>query len=151
MAPSGAPTGFWDVDYSGTTRIFGLDAEVSATLTPESYALVSLAWRNTENSFTGQPLPYAPGFQAGATYRHTFPLGVTLQTDLNIYGSQFADLAASQRITGYTIWDIRAEYEIIPLFAVGAGFQNILDQSFERWRGYAGVPRTAILFGRYSW
>jgi hypothetical protein len=146
-----ARNGVWDVDYSGTTRIFGLDAEISANLTTESYALLSVAWRNTENSSTGKALPYAPEFQAGATYRHSFPVGVTLQTDLNIYGSQFADPATSQRLTGYTLWDIRGEYQILPLFAVGVGIQNILDQSFERWKGYAGVPRTAMLFGRYSW
>ena len=148
---TGLPSGVWDVDYSGTTRIFGLDAEVSANLTPESYALVSVAWRDTRNSLTGHSLPYAPELQAGATYRHTLPIGITLQTDLNIYSSRSADLTGSQQLGGYTVWDFRAEYEIIPLFAVGVGVQNILDQGYERWRGYENVPRTAMLFGRYRW
>ena len=151
LSPTGSPSGMWDVDYSGTTRIFGLDAEVSASLTPESYAIVSVAWRDTRNSFTGHALPYAPEFQTGATYRHTLPFGVTLQTDLSISGSRSANLAGSQRLSGYTVWDFRAEYEIIPLFAVGVGLQNILDQSYERWRGYESIPRTAMLFGSYRW
>ncbi len=143
--------GTWDIDYSGTTRIFGLDAEVSANLTPESFALISFAWRNAENSTTGESIPYSPKVQVGAAYRHSFDFGVVLQTDLNIYGSQFAEMGETGSLKGYTLWDIKGEYEVLPLFVLGFGVQNILDQSYERWRGYLGVPRTAMLFGRYSW
>jgi outer membrane cobalamin receptor len=151
VTASGTPAGQWDIDYSGTTRIFGLDAEVSAELTPESYALVSIAWRGTENSVTGHALPYAPAFQAGATYRHIFPIGLTLQTDLNIFGPQFADRSASQTLNGYTLWGVSAEYEVIPQLGVGVAFENLLGQDYQRWNGYESIPQTAMLFGRYRW
>jgi len=151
VPPNVIPAGMWGIDYSGTTRIFGLDAKVSTNLTSASFALFSFAWRSAKNSTTDRSIAYSPEVQATAVYRHTFAFGVILQTDLNVYGPQFADSNEGSVLQGYALWDVKGEYEVLPLFVVGLGVQNILDQSYERWRGYVGIPRTAMLFGRYSW
>jgi len=143
--------GLWGVEYSGTTRIFGLDAELSAALTQASVLLVSFAWRDIDNPTLGGDIPYAPEVQGGVLYRHELPFGFTVQTDLKLLGAQYAEFNKTARLKGYTVWNAQLEYRALPPFSLGVRVMDILDQSFQQWRGYVERPRTAMLYGRYIW
>jgi outer membrane receptor protein involved in Fe transport len=151
VSGTGEPEGIWDVAYSGTTRIFGLDAEIVVDLSSDISLGASAAWRETRNVSTGKQLPYAPSAELGGTYRHKLNFGLVVQSDLKVLGAQYVDPSNSETIPAYAVWDASAEYEIFPRLTLGVSVRNILEQDQERWRGYRGLPRTASLSGRYIW
>ena len=143
--------GVWDVEYFGRTRVVEIQGELSVDLTETEQVSLSALFRNTENSETNSAVPYTPKAQLSAMYRYLFPIGITLEARVRVVGSHHTDLNATNSIPGFVLCDLLAEYGIIPRLTAGCTIENLFNDRQERWRGYAGFPRSGTLFVRYNW
>ena len=152
-------TGIWTPVYGGVVRSTGVRATMAADLSTDDVAQASLTIRQSRWSGTGTAdprllgdiVPYMPGLQLDAFSIHRFPFGLTLVPSLRLVGSRPVDVRDTRSLTSYLDIGFRAEYIVLPSFAVALSLENIFGTKRTFWEGYPGVPATASLSASYSW
>lgn len=141
----------WDVIYLGTTRIVSLNGELYANLTNADNLGASLAVRSNRNSETGNRNPYFASFLSSVSYQHRFEFGLSLGSTLQIVGSQSADLADTRALPAFVVFNVSAEYVIIPRWRAMLTLSDIFNQRQTLWEGYAGLQRTVSIGTSFVW
>ncbi len=127
----------WDVDYSGTSKIFSLHAETEVRVSNVATAAGEFIVRSSENSLTGASVVYLPNYEFSFVYTHRFPFGLRLLGSLKVLGDRRADeedLGTLLYIGG------EAQYWIIENVGAFLRVSNIIDQTYQLWQGYDQAP-----------
>lgn len=144
-------SGLWNVDYSGITRILEFTMDVHADVTEQDYVGGSLTLRESNNSATGNAVPYLPSEVISGMYTHRFPFNLTVGTTLKLNSSQYADAGGVKMLRAFILADVLAEYNVMSQLTVSFGLTNLFNQPHRWWDGYAGMPRTAAVSASYMW
>jgi len=141
----------WSSEYEGSVRIISMDADIYADITDSDNLGASASVRSTRYSVTSKSVPYLPVLLISGLYQHRFAFGLTVGTTMQVIGKQYADTHEQRSLATFTLWDVRAEYALVPRWNVNATVQNLLDQKQVWWEGYAGLPRTVSLGMSFTW
>ena len=152
-------TGIWTPVYGGDVRSTGIRGSVAADLSAEDVLQGSITIRQDRWSGTGDGdprlmgdmVPYSPGVEVDAFAIHRFPFGLSLIPSLSLVGTRPVDVVDSRSLTTYLDIGFRAEYIVLPSFAVTLSFENIFGTKRTFWDRYEGVPSTASLSASYTW
>jgi outer membrane receptor protein involved in Fe transport len=143
--------GLWNVEYPGTVRVLEFEAELAYDVTTENRLSGSLILRDVQHVSSGATVPYSPFLEGRAIYRHILAMRLALETRLRVVGTRYVDAENERRLPALAVVDLSTEYEPLPRLMIGLGIQNLFGTRQEWWEGYAGLPRTAMLFARYVW
>ncbi|MGH2569292.1 MAG: hypothetical protein ACRDGA_13220, partial [Bacteroidota bacterium] len=132
-------TGIWQFAYAGTTFL-KFQAEGFAKLTPNDYVSATAAVNSTKNSISQGAVPYLPEFELGGSYSRAFPFGVALRSRLSYHHQRETDILLSQKLPGFFLLGVRADYELWSSLRVFLDLHNITDKKYEFWKGYQASP-----------
>jgi len=144
-------SGIGALEYGGTTSIVGVRIDAVANITPIDYFGITLTARSAKNDRINAQVPYMPGFELSATWRHVFPIGVRLTAEMSAYtGRRAAALVPNTAPSGF--WSgLKAEYEGIERLTLFLNFENLLNRRDQVWRGYRVEPLRADVGVSYRW
>lgn len=146
-----ASPGIWNFFYGGKTTIATFQTDLFAQVYPNSYFTVGLAVNSTKNSVTQDRVPYVSDFELSAAYSYTFPFGLRIEPRANFVDRRNADLINSAKLPDYLLLNVRGEYAVIERLSIVLDFHNILDRTYELWRGYQASPFMIALGLTYKW
>ncbi|HXG37264.1 MAG TPA: hypothetical protein VNL36_00695 [Bacteroidota bacterium] len=143
--------GIGQLTYGGKTRILSFRAEGFAKFTPNDYVGTKLLVRSTKNSVTQLAVPYLPVVEVVGTYTHAFPFGLNTSLQATYRGPQETDLVTSQKLAGYFVVDLVADYELFSSLRLFLNLHNITNKRYELWRGYQAPPFLISAGASYRW
>lgn len=133
-------TGIGRFIYTGKTTLLHFRAEGFAKFTSNDYVGAQVRLLSSENSVTGLAVPYLPAFEMVGSYTHAFPFGVSVSTQAVYRHRRETDLAMSQKLSGFFLLDISAEYQPVSWLRVFLNIHNMTDKNYEVWKGYPAPP-----------
>lgn len=144
-------TGIGRLTYGGKTRILSFRAEGFAKFTPNDYVGMTLVVRSSENTATKLQVPYLPTVEAVGTYTHAFPFGAVAAVQVLYQGQRETDLVVSQKLAGFFLVDLGAEYDLFSSFKLFLKLQNITNKRYELWKGYLAPPFLFSAGASFRW
>jgi outer membrane receptor protein involved in Fe transport len=144
-------TGIGRLTYGGKTRILSFRAEGFAKFTPNDYVGMTLVVRSSENTATKLQVPYLPTVEAVGTYTHAFPFGAVAAVQVLYQGQRETDLVVSQKLAGFFLVDLGAEYDLFSSFKLFLKLQNITNKRYELWKGYQAPPFLFSAGASFRW
>jgi hypothetical protein len=127
----------WDVDYSGSTRLYRLAGELTyrPTTFDELYGKIDLTMGS--NSAHDGRVPYLPDFEVGALYRHEFPFRLDISFLLQWLGERPTE---STTLPSVLVLSFNAEYRFHQHLGAFLSIRNLTAQKYEAWPGYSALP-----------
>ncbi|MEX2117668.1 MAG: hypothetical protein WEB37_12360, partial [Bacteroidota bacterium] len=122
-----------------------------ANITPIDYFGIALTARSGRNDRTNAQIPYLPGFEFSASYRHVFPIDVTLTAEIGAYTERRAAAFVSRTAPGGFWSGLKAEYEGVERLTLFLNFENLLNRRDVVWRGYRVEPLRVDVGVSYRW
>jgi hypothetical protein len=147
--PTGS--GIGRLEYGGTTTITGVRVDAVANITPIDYFGIALTTRSGRNDRINAQVPYLPGLELSGTYRHVFPVGVTVTAEIGAYTERRAAAFVARTAPGGFWSGLKAEYEGGKRLTLFLNFENLLNRSDEVWSGYRVEPFRADAGVSFRW
>lgn len=127
----------WDLRYDGRASIVNLNLELAHAFSKRTRVQLTTALRTSSLDGSDGRIPYLPDYETRVLLSHSFPFGLRAQTTVQLVGEQEADGGA---LPAWMLLGLELEYRIGRNFGVFLHFDNLLDQSWQRWPGYRERP-----------
>ncbi len=127
----------WELRYDGRAGIFNMRADLAHAFSTATRIQANLVLRTSSLGEDEGRVPYLPDYEARVLLRHDFPFALSIQSTVQLVGEQEADGGA---LPAWMLLGLEFEYRIIRNFGVFLRFDNLLDQSWQRWPGYRERP-----------
>ncbi|MEX1139474.1 MAG: hypothetical protein WEB33_11220 [Bacteroidota bacterium] len=137
--------------YGGTTTVAGVRVDAVANITPIDYFGIAITARSVRNDLIGAQVPYLPGVEFSASYRHRFPFNVTLTGEIGAYSDRRAAASVARTVPGGFWTGLKAEYDGVERMTLFMNFENVLNRKDQVWRGYRIEPLRADVGISYRW
>jgi outer membrane receptor protein involved in Fe transport len=144
-------SGIGMLEYGGTTTIVAARVDAVANITPIDYFGIALTTHSGRNDRINAQVPYLPGLELSTTYRHAFPIGVTVTAEVGAYTERRAAALASRTAPGGFWSGLKAEYEGVDRLTLFLNFENLLNRKDEVWSGYRVEPFRADVGVSFRW
>ncbi len=144
-------TGEWIASYEGITGILEASFDARTSWSTQDDFIASLVMRGSNNSTSDTQVPYLPTMELSGLYVHRFLFGLSVSSTVTFTGARYADPENTRSLSSYVLLDVGAEYAITQFIKAGLSVNNIINPAYQRWEGYAGLPRTATLSLSYAW
>ncbi len=142
----------WPDGYKNiaSTRAFGLETTLNADISDSVGLWANHTYSESENTATGQVLPRRPRHQASFGVSWTPIAGLTADADMRFTGQNY-DSATGAYLGGYTVFNVRAAYDITEKVGVFGRIENLFDKKYEEVDTYgtAGFSAYAGLKVRF--
>lgn len=138
------PYADWAMRYDGTTRLASLNSEILVDLTQTDHLTGTLTILSTDNSSTGDQVPYVAPVMITGGYAHQFPFGLSTQLAVRFVGERRIALSGGPRLNSYSVLDASAEYAVMKYFSISLRLNNIFDEHYAVWNGYQEIPFSAL-------
>ncbi len=132
--------GMWEVSYDGKVRILALTTDATLRFTENDRLTGSIRIVETENSLTGDPVPYIPSTMVLATYDRRIASGLSIQGSVRYVGSRTVDPSATRRLKSYIQADVRGEYYFSRFMGLYLSVENLFDEKYSIWEDYTARP-----------
>jgi outer membrane receptor protein involved in Fe transport len=137
--------------YLGLTEITTYGVDLFAKFDPNGYFAMTAAINSTKNSVTGQKVPYVTDFEVGAVYSRVLLRGLCITPRVQLVDRRRVDLFAGNRLPGYFLLGVRAEYSFYSSLSLLVDVENATDGTYEVWRGYRAQPFRIAAGASYRW
>ncbi|MFA6233413.1 MAG: TonB-dependent receptor [Bacteroidota bacterium] len=127
----------WEMRYNGRAEIFNIHAELSQAFSTRTRIQFETVFRTSSLGEAQGRVPYLPDYEARVLLQHDFPFDLRVQTTFQLVGEQEADGSV---LPAWMLLGLDLEYRVIRNFGVFLRFENLLDQSWQRWPGYRERP-----------
>ena len=127
----------WELRYDGRADILTVHAGLLHAFSSGTRIQAGLDLRTSSLGASAGRIPYLPDFSVRTLLSHDFPFGLRLQPSIELVGEQEADGGA---LPAFMLLGFDIEYRLLPNFGLFLRFDNLLDQSWERWPGYRERP-----------
>lgn len=99
----------------------------------------------------GKWLPRRPRNTANGSISYEWPVGLTTGAAIRWSGHSFDNASNSQRLDGYTLVDLRVEYQLAPAIRLFARAENLFDEQYMTAYRYGTLGRSvyAGIRGRF--
>jgi hypothetical protein len=133
-------SGWWQNVYAGTVTMTTIRAEMFAKFRSFDYFASSITVDISKNSSTGGKIPYLPEYKFVAEYGKVLGERWKLCVSLTVSGVQETQLAPSATLRGFSQLNLGSSYEFNNVLSAQVSILNLLNQRFERWKGYQEFP-----------
>jgi len=132
--------GVWLLAYGGRTTITTFSSEVFAKLPANDYFAATLTASLSNNSLTGNAVPYLPVFEVGARYGRQLAARWTGTVSLSLIHQRKDNVVNINTLPSILLIGLRCEYQLLRQAGVFVDVQNLLNQQYEYWKGYQEDP-----------
>lgn len=143
-------SGMWLLAYGGKTSITSFHIDAVANITSNDYFAFKSTSRVTSNTVT-QHIPYAPEFEASASWTHRFMDVLDISPGVGMVSRQDADLAGTSRVEGHLWTGMKVEYLGLGDLRFFLNVTNFMNQNYETWKGYRAEPFRMSAGLTYRW
>jgi hypothetical protein len=127
----------WELRYGSLSTVFAVHAELHHHFSKRTRIQVQTALRMSRDDELGEAIPYLPPLEVRALLTHDFPFGLSIQAESQLVGEQYTQEAS---IPSWLMLGLTAEYRVFRNAGVFIHMSNLLDNEFQRWRGYYERP-----------
>ena len=138
------PYADWAVRYDGTTRLSSLNGEVLVDMTKMDHVSGTMTILSTNNSFTGDRVPYLAPVTITGSYLHQFAFGLSTQVAVSLVGERPIGLSGGPMLSSYFLLNASAEYVFGKGFSIFLRLNNIFDEHYSIWNRYQELPFSVL-------
>jgi hypothetical protein len=132
--------GVWLLAYGGRTTITSFSGEIFAKLPANDYFAAKFAASLSNNSSTGNAIPYMPVFEVGASYTRQIASQWTGIARLTLLHQRSDNVVKINTLPSILLIGLRFEYQLFQQAMMFLDVQNLLNEQYEYWRGYQESP-----------
>ncbi len=132
--------GVWLIAYGGRTTIATISGEIFAKLQANDYFASQFIVTLSHNSATGNDVPYLPGLELQSRYARLIVDRVTGIATLTLIHIRRDNVVNIATLPSILLIGLRGEYQVIQQANVFLDIQNLLNQTYEYWKGYQESP-----------
>ena len=132
--------GVWLLAYGGRTTIASFSGEVFAKLRSNDYFAAKLTATTSNNSKSGNAIPYVPVFEVGISYTNQIASRWTGVATLTLIHQRKDNVVNINTLPSILLIGLGCEYSFLRQAGVFFEIQNLLNEQYEYWRGYQENP-----------
>lgn len=127
----------WEMRYDGRADILTLRGAMEHAFSADTRIHAGLDLRTSSLGEHQGRVPYLPDYEARVLISHDFAFGLQVRSTVQLVGEEEADGGA---LPAWMMLGLEFEYRVVRNFGVFLRFDNLLDQSWQRWPGYRERP-----------
>jgi hypothetical protein len=131
----------WMPRYGSTSSMFGVHAELNHQFNKRTRIQVSAAVRTSHDDELDASIPYLPSIELRTLLSHVFPFGLNVEASAQLVGNQFTP---DGDVPAWMLLAFGAEYRLFESVGIFVQASNLLDNDYQRWRGYKERPLFVI-------
>ncbi len=131
----------WELTYGAWSSIFTLQAELQHRFTRLTSIQLSAAVRSSHDDELDEAIPYLPSLELRTLLAHDFPFGLGVQATVQLVGEQYTQ---DGDLPAWMLLGLELEYQLFRNFGLFLRASNLLDNDYQRWRGYQERPLFVI-------
>jgi hypothetical protein len=131
----------WLLQYGSKSSMLAVHAELNHRFNKRTRIQVSAAVRNSHDEELDASIPYLPSIELRTLLSHVFPFGLTIEASAQLAGDQFTP---EGDIPAWMMLALGAEYRLFESVGIFVQASNLLDNDYQRWRGYKERPLFVI-------
>jgi len=134
--------GIHTLSYLGKSTFFSVNGDVRYSLTDRDIITTQAALRYTKNDFYDTSIPYIAPVEIAAMYTRDFPFGLRTSAGVEFVSSRRAAFLTgdSDELGTFVNLNLDVQYQFHNIMGVYLKFDNILNQSYERYHTYPARP-----------
>jgi hypothetical protein len=132
--------GVWFLAYGGKTTIATISGEIFAKLPANDYFASDFIATVSHTSATGSGVPYLPGLQLVCRYGRQFAEGLRGVATLTLIHVRKDNVVNIADLPSILLIGLRGRYQVLPQAELFLDIENLLNQTYEYWRGYQENP-----------
>ncbi|HEY6952348.1 MAG TPA: hypothetical protein VI758_08060 [Bacteroidota bacterium] len=130
----------WFLAYGGRTTIASFSGEVFAKLRANDYFAVALAATVSRNSAIESQVPYVPAIELGCRYTGQIAEQFSGAVTLTLIHQEKDNVVNVSTMPSILLVGLRGEYRILEQLKAFLDVQNLLNETYEYWKGYQENP-----------
>ncbi len=132
--------GIWQLAYGGRTTIASFSVGIFAKFAANDYFSGTFTANASRNSLTGSTVPYLPTIAIGASYTRQFASRWTGIAQLSLIHQQKDNVVRISTMPSILLIGLRGEYRFFRQATAFLDVENLLNQTYQYWRGYQENP-----------
>ncbi len=132
--------GIWQLAYGGRTTMTTFRAGVFAKLPANDYFSSQFVVTISQNSVTGDNVPYVPGLAIECRYVREILEHVRGMATLTLIHVRKDNVVRIGTMPSFLLMGLRGEYQVLQQARIFVELQNLLNQTYEYWKGYQESP-----------
>jgi len=145
LCPTHPSGGYYD--NIAKAKVQGVELSGQADLTKALSVRASYTWLDARNRSPGanydNRLARRPSREGDAEVSYRWRLRLSTAVALHYAGDRFDDMANLDRLKGYVIWDLRADYPLTGQIELYGRIENLFDKRYQTVRNYGQLGRAA--------
>ncbi|HTP12499.1 MAG TPA: TonB-dependent receptor [Bacteroidota bacterium] len=132
--------GVWQLAYGGKTSIATISGGIFAKLPANDYFASDFVATFSHNPVTGHAVPYTPGLQLECRYGRQVAEGLRGIVTLTLIHVRSDNVLNVTTLPSILLVGLKGQYRILTQAELILDVENLLNQTYEYWRGYQEYP-----------